>query len=140
MIKKLSIFMFIIPIILMAELNVKQVNSALLSIQSDKPLRFFSKQEEPLGIKQLPLTSFENANIILFPEELNLERMNIVSSYKELQLNKNSIGAIYLKKGRTQIIFVEERLKNNGLSLPKSFKKNILNECQLNPQCMIQSL
>jgi hypothetical protein len=63
--------------------------------------------------------------------------MVIVNSYKALVMNKNSIGAIYLKKGRTQIIFIEERLKRNGLSLPSSFKNNLLNECQINPVCLL---
>jgi len=138
--KKLFYILLILPIFLMAELNMKQINFALSSIKSVEPLKFFIQYQETLLKKNLTVTSFENANIVLFPELLTTDKMNIVSSYKELKINKNSIGAIYLKKGRTQIIFVKERLQNNGLSLPNAFQKNILNECQLNPICLVKSL
>jgi len=48
--------------------------------------------------------------------------------------------AIYLKKGRTQIIFVKERLKNNGLDLPKAYKKHLINECKLNLLCFLKGI
>ena len=140
MMKRLLYVGFILPAFLMAELNVEEINHALSSIESIKPLKFFSLKKETPLTRNLQLTSLEDANIVLFPENIEDHKMNIVSSYEELKINKKSIGAIYLKKGRTQIIFVKERLQNNNLSLPDSFKKNILSECQLNPICLISFL
>jgi hypothetical protein len=137
MMKKLLCVGLVAPAFLMAELDVEQINSTLSSIEFIKPLKFFSPKEKTPLTKNLNLTSLEEANIVLFPEKIENHKMNIVSSYKELQMNQNSIGAIYEKKGRTQIIFIKERLENNGLTLPFSFQKNILSECQVNPTCLL---
>ena len=138
--KKILYFLLIIPIFLTAGLNVSKVNSALISIKSTKPLKFFNANRNINLHKKLKLTTFEKANIILFSNKVNKNKLTITSSYKALRTNKNSIGAIYVKKGRTQIIFIEERLKEHGLSLPSSFKKNLLSECQLNPVCLATGL
>ena len=142
MMKKTLYFLLIIPIFLTAGLNVSKVNIALTSLtitKSHKSPKFFNANKNITLHKNLKITSLKNANIVLFSNKIS-SKLSIVNSYKALRTNKNSIGAIYLKKGRTQIIFIGERLKANGLSLPPSFKKNLLSECQLNPICLVNSL
>ena len=140
--KKLLYISLIVPIFLVAGLNVNKVSNTLAHIKSvkkDKVLKFFNSNKNIHLKKRLNFsTSKENADIILFPKNKS-NKIVIVDSYKALQMNKNSIGAIYLKKGRTQIIFIDERLKKNGLELPNSYNKHLLSECQINPICLLSS-
>ncbi len=138
--KKLFFILLIIPIFSVAGLNIPKVAKTLSNIQSAKTLNFFNANKNIDLKNKLKLSSFQDANIILFPKKNVSKKMTIVDSYKALQLNKNSIGAIYLKKGRTQIIFIDERLKKNGLSLSNSFNKNLLSECQINPICLLSNI
>jgi hypothetical protein len=62
----------------------------------------------------------------------------VVDSYKDLKEHKNSIGAIYVKKGRTQIVFVKERLKKSGFDLMEVSKKYLIPECQLQSICLLR--
>jgi len=134
--KKLLYILLIVPIFVVAGLNIEKVNNTLLNIQSSQELKFFNANKNIDLKNKLNFTSFKDANIILFSDEKNVRKMIISNSYHALQMNKNSIGAIYLKKGRTQIIFIEERLKKNGLFLPLAFNKHLLTECQINPTCL----
>jgi len=138
--KKLLYILLIVPIFVSAELNIEKVNNTLLHIKSSQPLKFFNASKHIDLKNKLKFTTLKNANIILFSNNKNIKKMTIVNSYRALQMNKNSIGAIYLKKGRTQIIFINDRLKRNGLSLPSSFNKYLLSECQINPICLLTNI
>ena len=138
--KKLLYLLLIVPIFLSAELNIEKVSNVLQNLQSSKPLKFFNANKRIDLKNRVRFTSLEDANIILFSDSKNIKKMTIANSYKALQMNKNSIGAIYLKKGRTQIIFISERLKKNGLYLSSSFDKYILSECQLNLVCLLTNI
>jgi len=136
--KKLFYMMALMPLVLFAGLNINKINNTLLSIKSAETLKYYNNNKTIDFKNKLKFTSLSKANIILFPNQKVKNKMVIVNSYKALVMNKNSIGAIYLKKGRTQIIFIEERLKRNGLELPSSFKNNLLNECQINLVCLLR--
>lgn len=138
--KKIVYVFLILPILAMSGFDMVKVNNALLSIKSSSPLKYYSSNKNINITKKLNFTSLKEADVIIFPKKKNNNKMLIVGSYKELRTNKNSIGAIYIKKGRTQIVFVGERLKSNGLSLPKVFQKYIITECQLNPVCLLALL
>jgi len=135
--KKLFYMMAFAPLVLFAGLNINKINNTLLSIKSAETLTYYNNKKTIDFKNKLRFTTLSKANIILFPNQKIKNKMVIVDSYKALGMNKNSIGAIYLKKGRTQIIFIKERLKRNGLSLPASFKNNLLSECQVNPMCFL---
>jgi len=134
--KRISIFLFL-PILAFSELNMREVNSVLLSIHASKELKYYSFKLNSVMDEKIKFTSIDAADILLFPEKtftkvmLNKKTV-IVNSYQDLNENNNSIGAIYLKKNRTQIIFIKERLKNKGLSLPKKFNKYIVSASLLN--------
>ena len=140
--KKLLYISLIIPLILVAGLNVDKISKILADIKSvkkDKILTFFNSNKNIHLKQRLKLTSKEKADIILFPKTKS-DKIVIVDSYRALQINKNSIGAIYLKKGRTQIIFIEERLKKRGLTLSDPYNKHLLSECQINPVCLLSNV
>ena len=140
--KKLLYISLIVPLFLVAELNVNKVSKALAhikAIQSNRVLKFFNANKNIKLKEELKFTTREDANIILFPKK-KTNKITIVDSYRALQINKNSIGAIYLKKGRTQIIFIKERLEKSGLTVPSSYTKQLLNECQINPICLLSNI
>jgi hypothetical protein len=137
---KIALIPIFFPILLFSGLNMNNINNVLLNIHSKKELTYYNCSSLNNIETKLEFTSFENADILLFPKELNNQRIEnkvlIVGSYQELKRNKNSIGAIYLKKNRTQIIFIKERLKDKGLTLPKKFNKYIVSACRLNSKCI----
>jgi len=134
--------LLLVPILSFAELNMLKVNEALSSISSNKPLIFNSNKKFQKKLKathtSLRFSSIDKANILLFPKSKNSPKMTIVGSYSELKTNRGSIGAIYLKKGRTQIMFVDERLKKEGLKLSSKYKKYLIKVCHLSPVCLLK--
>lgn len=137
MMKKILIFLLFIPIFAFSGLNIIKVNKMLTQLKSAKELKFYNANRQIALTGKLHFTSMEDADIILFSDKKNSNKMTIVNSYKALRSNKNSIGAIYLKKGRTQIIFIKERLKSHKISLSSNFEQHLLSECQLNPLCLL---
>jgi len=137
--KRIFIVSFVFPLVLFAGLDVQKVKDTLLNINASQPIKFYNANEK-INLSNMRLTSLKEANIVLFSSKKYTSKMTIVDSYKKLKFNKNSIGAIYLKKGRTQIVFIKERLERNGLKLNAKFKKHLLHEWQLNPKLLISSL
>ena len=45
------------------------------------------------------------------------------TDYRLLAAYPEVIGALYWRKGRTQLLFVSSRLKNYGIELPKKYQK-----------------
>jgi len=138
--KKIINILLLLPIVALADLDVSKIGGALSSIQSSKSskvLKFYNNSGLNLK-KQLNFTSKSNADIILFPKKHNTHQALVVNSYEALKSNQNSIGAIYMKKGRTQIIFIKERLENRGLNMMSSSKKYIVPECQLSALCLLE--
>lgn len=137
--KKLITILTIVPLMAFANLNVEKVTNTLSHIKGNKTLSFFNANKDiPLNGK-LNITSLSAADIVLFSSKKYKSKMTIVNAYKKLKVNKNSIGAIYLKKGRTQIVFIKERLDSKGLYLSSKFNKYILHEWQLNPLALEKS-
>ena len=134
--KKIVVISILFPIITFAGLNINEVNSVLLSIHSLNKLKFYSSETNNAMYREINFTSYDNADILLFPKKVESQKTVIVSSYEELKNDKNSIGAIYLKKNRTQIIFIKERLENKSLTLPEKFNNYIVPSCYLNSTCI----
>ena len=134
---KFITILFVAPILLSAGLDTSKISRVLSSLQYKKPLTFYKAKKIDID-NALHFTSLDKADIILFPNKsYKIKKIVISDSYGDLRKNKKSIGAIYLRKGRTQIVFIKERLRDNGLILPKRFKKYIITECELNPICLL---
>jgi len=125
-----------------AGLDIPKVNFALSSIKlskvSSKPLKFYNNNRSLNLNKKLTFTSQSSADIVLFPTKKKINKALVVDSYKALKRYKNSIGAIYVKKGRTQIVFVKERLEKNGFNLREVAKKYLIQECKLEAICLVK--
>ena len=139
--KKIINILLIVPILAFAGLDIPKVNSALSSIKLSKvpstTLKFYNSNKSLDLKKELKFTSQNSADIVLFPKRKKINKVSVVDSYKALKKDKKSIGAIYVKKGRTQIVFVKERLKENGFDLMKISKKYLIPECQLQSICLL---
>ena len=139
--KKFINILIIFPLFVFAGLDIPKVNSALSSIKSSKisslPLKFYNNNRNINLNEELKLTSQNSADIVLFPKRKKINKAFVVDSYKALKKYKKSIGAIYIKKGRTQIVFVEERLEENGFDLTKMAQKYLIQECKLQSICLV---
>jgi len=138
--KKSNIYVvLIIPLLAFSDLNIEKINGVLSSIKSDnRPLTYYASDigfMNKLNISKV--NSPKKADILLFPKNKKVKKIIIVDSFNDLKNNKKSIGAIYTKKGRTQIIFVEERLKAKGLKLSPKYSEYIIKESYLCPLCLL---
>ena len=134
--KKLILY---IPLILFADFNIEKINDILSSIKvNNNPVVYYSQNENFFSkLKVQKANSINEANIIIFPKK-SIDKISIVDSYDKLKSNNNSIGAIYIKKGRTQIIFVDERIKTKGFTLSNRYNQYIIKECYLNKFCSLK--
>ena len=138
--KKILAILSILPILAFSGINIEKITHTLSHIKGKKTLYFYNANKNIRLNNTIKLTSLNRANIVLFSNKIYESKVSIVNSYKELKSNPNSIGAIYLNKGRTQIVFIQERLASNGLVLNPKFKKHIIYEWQLNPGSLINNL
>ncbi len=51
-----------------------------------------------------------------------------VTDYRFLKYSKDVVGAFYWRKGRSQLLFISKRLKQQGLQLPKAYQKFMIDE------------
>jgi len=49
------------------------------------------------------------------------------TDYRYLKKSENIVGAFYWRKGRTQLLFMRQRLKHQHISLPSIYAKYIVN-------------
>jgi len=138
--KKSNIYVaLIIPLLAFSDLNIEKVNGVLSSLKSNnRPLTYYTADTKFMNkLNILKTDSLKKADILLFPKNKKVKKTIIVNSYTDLKNNKKSIGAIYMKKGRTQIMFVDERLKAKGLKLSPKYSKYIIKESYLCPLCLL---
>ena len=138
--KKILLTLLFLPIFVFAELDIAKVNKTLSGIKSNKTLSFYTPNNRIKLKGNLKLTSFKEADILLFSKKSDKNKLMIVDSYKLLDTHKNSIGAIYVRKGRTQIVFVQERLEMNGLKLDLDFKKHLIHDWQLSAVALLKNI
>lgn len=74
----------------------------------------------------------ETANILIISNYKNVPKkcfsnnpVVFVTKYSSFKENKNSLGTIFWQKGRLNLIFRKERLKDLSVSLPKQYNKYI---------------
>jgi len=138
--KKLNIYVvLIIPLLAFSDFNIEKINGVLSSIKSKNRLvTYYISDVEFINKLNIPkTTSPKKADILLFPQNKKVKKTIIVDNFNDLKNNKKSIGAIYIKKGRTQIIFVDERLKAKRLRLSSKYSKYIIKESYLSPLCLL---
>lgn len=138
--RKILLTLLFLPIFVFAGLDIAKVNKTLSGIKSKKTLNFYTSNNKIKLNGNAKLTSFSNADIVLFSKKTNANQLAIVNSYKELKGNDKHIGAIYLRKGRTQIVFVKERLEMHGLRLSANLKKHLISNWQLDSAALLNNI
>ena len=81
---------------------------------------------------------FKDADFILLTDESTLNHYKqyryrqkllahppivFVTEYRFLEKCRDAVGALYWRKGRSQLLFIDSRLKRYHIVLPKPFKK-----------------
>lgn len=79
---------------------------------------------------------FEDADFILLSDESTLEQYKqyrkrhpehtalvFATKYRFLKNCHDAVGALYWRKGRSQLLFIAPRLKHYNITLPPSFEK-----------------
>jgi len=84
-----------------------------------------------------------NADIILITNRMMLNRVLtrgkmkdslsentilFVTDYRYLEKSEDIVGAFYSRKGRTQLLFIKERLKAKNIVLPKEYQHYMIDE------------
>ena len=139
--KKSNIYLLLLmPLLAFSDLNIEKVNLLLSSIRlHNKPLTYYSTDKNFINkLIVLKANSYKRADVVLFPKNKKVKKSIIVDNYSDLKNNKKSIGAIYIKKGRTQIIFIEERLRAKGLKISSKYSDYIIKESYLSPLCYLK--
>ncbi|MDQ7046546.1 MAG: hypothetical protein Q9M39_02620 [Sulfurovum sp.] len=84
----------------------------------------------------------EKADIILITNKSTLQRIIrkikvnqttqnsilFVTDYHFLKYSEDIVGAFYWRKGRSQLLFVEKRLKQQGIQLSKAYQNFMIDE------------
>ncbi len=76
----------------------------------------------------------EAADILLITKKETLKKLKnhppkgliFTTNYTLLSHTKNIIGAFYWRKGRSQLLFIKNRLKKYGVTLPKKYTRYII--------------
>lgn len=130
--------LMLLPILGFSELDVNKVTKILSSIESTKPLKYFNDNASltdkfQKSTNSLIFTSLDDADIVLMSKVKDNSKLIITDSYEKLKKSDSSIiGAIYIKKNRTHVFLVKERLKANGLRVSSPMKKYLISEYYLN--------
>jgi len=80
----------------------------------------------------------EDADIVLLTSKKEIEKLKntilpkntilFTTSYRLLKTNDDIVGAFYWRKGRSQLLFIRERLEKKNIHLPQSYRKYIIGE------------
>ncbi len=89
------------------------------------------------SMRLIPLSQPNEADIIIIPNKIAYENIAarlrdqkdlkmpylFGTDYHLLEAYPNVIGALYWRKGRSQLLFVRNRLKKLGITLPDKYRK-----------------
>lgn len=76
---------------------------------------------------KIHITNCEKADVIISDREIPYNNKPVIALNEEiLKKLKNAIGGLYWKKGRPQLIFLEDRLKKFDIQLPSEYNRFII--------------
>lgn len=67
---------------------------------------------------------------ILYTQNRNLGKKPIifVTDYHFLKMSEKIVGAFYWRKGRSQLLFIKNRLRHYNITLPKAYQNFMIDE------------
>lgn len=72
-------------------------------------------------LKDILYTKYSNRNC-------NKKPIIFVTNYHFLKISEDVVGAFYWRKGRSQLLFIKNRLKQYNITLPKEYKSFMIDE------------
>ncbi|MFN4307383.1 hypothetical protein [Sulfurihydrogenibium azorense] len=76
---------------------------------------------------KIHITNCEKADVIISDREIPYNNKPVIALNEEiLKKLQNAIGGLYWKKGRPQLIFLEDRLKKFDIQLPSEYNRFII--------------
>jgi len=111
------------------------------SMSKQSTIKVYTEDKEYLnifsGVDDFSLVNkIEDADIVLITRKEEIERLRkkeipattifFTTEYRLLKSYDEIIGAFYWRKGRTQLLFIRERLKKHDIKLPEGYKKFII--------------
>ena len=130
------------------ESTLKMYHGIFTALSSKTPINVYTTDKEYRDVfhhsKKIVLShTLEESDIALVTEERTLKNILYVKStnrdldkkpiifvtnYHFLKLSKEIVGAFYWRKGRSQLLFIKNRLKQYNISLPKEYQSFMIDE------------
>ena len=118
------------------------------ALSAKAPINLYIKDKEYRDVfihsKKIVLTNtLEESDIALMTEERtlkdilhtknrnrNLDKKPIifVTNYHYLKISEEIVGAFYWRKGRSQLLFIKNRLKQYNITLPEEYQSFMIDE------------
>ncbi|WP_028950816.1 hypothetical protein [Sulfurihydrogenibium subterraneum] len=103
-------------------LDITQKQAVYICIYDSEKVQYIQKYSTKIHI-----TNCQNADIILSNREIPYSNKPVIALNEEiLKQLQNAIGGLYWKKGRPQLIFLEDRLKKFDIQLPSEYDRFII--------------
>lgn len=125
------------------ESTVKLYYHLFHSMIQDETIKFYTQNREYATVFAhaehfVLVDKAEDADIVLITSKKEIEKLKhtilpkntilFTTSYRLLKTNDDIVGAFYWRKGRSQLLFIKERLEKNNIHLPQSYRKYIVGE------------
>jgi hypothetical protein len=130
------------------ESTLKMYHGIFAALSSKTPIHVYTTDKEYRDVflhsKQIVLAdTLEASDIALVTEERTLKNILYVKStnreldtkpvifvtnYHLLKISNEIVGAFYWRKGRSQLLFIKNRLKSYNITLPKAYQSFMVDE------------
>ena len=130
------------------ESTLKMYHGIFEALSSKTPINVYTNDKEYRDVflhsKKIVLSNtLEASDIALVTDERTLKNILytknsnrnfdkkpiiFVTNYHFLKISKEIVGAFYWRKGRSQLLFIKNRLKQHNITLPKEYQNFMINE------------
>ncbi len=120
------------------ESTTKMYHHVFHTLTNKDTIKLYTKDREYIqafnGYEHIGIVhNIRNADVILVTEEDELSKLVslpkqilFATSYTLLKKNNNIVGALYWRKGRSQLVFIKDRLEKHDIVLPSAYHKFII--------------
>lgn len=130
------------------ESTLKMYHSIFTALSSKTPINVYTNDKEYRDVflhsKKIVLTNIlEVSDIALVTDERTLKNILytkysnrnfdkkpiiFVTNYQFLKISEEIVGAFYWRKGRSQLLFIKNRLRQHNITLPKEYQSFMIDE------------
>lgn len=130
------------------ESTLKMYHGIFTALSSKTPISVYTTDKEYRDVfihsKKIVLSNTpEESDIVLVTDERTLknilyvknttrnfdrEPIIFVTNYHFLKMSEKIVGAFYWRKGRSQLLFIKNRLKQYNISLPRAYQSFMVDE------------